>query len=492
MTHPYHNVSKVRLYTALLSLVLSVLAYYLDDIINRDGILYMDMADAYLRDGLTATAQLYNWPFFSILVAYFHQLSSLSFEISGQVINTLLFVLFTDSLVLLSSKILPTPRQLIIAAALILCFYSINEYRDYIIRDIGYWAFCSLALYRFIRFLEAPNFQNATFWQLSALIAILFRVEGAVILLGLPLYLFLNHYPIKAFKHVLQLNYLLIAGMLVTVVFAIGQSDTTTAFGKINTLINYVNVDSFLSQFNSKADIIGSQVLVRFSADYGGLILASGLIVMLAVKLFKALTLGLVTLYIASIWQQRNQVLAPHKYRRLLVYFSALNILILLVFIFQQYFLVTRYAVMALTSLFLLMLPRICTSIETLWLGKKKLLLSIVASILLLGLIDNLTQSNSKIFIKNTAIWAAQNLPEESLVLTDDKFIRYYFNAHQPKSTLSKKEVTSYSDYNYLIIVEKKRNKARSKLLDAIDLKPIYNNENKRGDRATIYKIIAD
>ena len=492
MTHANQNLSKVRLFTALLSLVLSVLAYYLDDVINRDGILYMDMADAYLQNGLSATAKLYNWPFFSILVAYVHQLSSFSFELSGQIINTLLFVLFTDSLVLLSSKILPTPRQLVIAAVLILSFYSINEYRDYIIRDIGYWAFCSLALYRFIRFLEAPNLRNATFWQLAAVIAILFRIEGAVILLGLPLYLFLDHPPVRAIKNVLQLNYLLLAVTVIIAIFTLGQSDITAAFGKINTLLNYINVDSFLSRFNNKADIIGSQVLVRFSANYAGLVLASGLIVMLAVKLFKALSIGLVTLYIASIWQQRNQALIPHKYRRLLVYFAALNILILLVFLFQKYFLVTRYAVVALTSLFLLMLPRICTSIETLWLGKKKLLLSLVAVILLLGLIDNLTQSNSKVFIKNTAIWAAQNLPEESLVLTDDEFIRYYFNSHQPKSTLSKNEITSYRDYNYLIIVEKKRNKARSTLANAIDLEPIYNNENKRGDSATIYKIITD
>lgn len=75
-----NNFLKIRAFTALTSLLLSVFAYYSNDIINSDGILYMNMADAYLKGGLAETVKMFNWPFFSILVAYIHQFTSLSLK----------------------------------------------------------------------------------------------------------------------------------------------------------------------------------------------------------------------------------------------------------------------------------------------------------------------------------------------------------------------------------------------------------------------------
>ncbi|HHA19656.1 MAG TPA: hypothetical protein ENK70_08130, partial [Methylophaga sp.] len=89
---------------ALISLLLSILALYSDDIINSDGIMYIELSQAYLDGGLIASAKVYNWPFFSILVALIHQITQLSLETSTYVLNTILFVLLTDVLVLISNK----------------------------------------------------------------------------------------------------------------------------------------------------------------------------------------------------------------------------------------------------------------------------------------------------------------------------------------------------------------------------------------------------
>ena len=90
---------KIRAFTALASLLLSVFAYYSNDIINNDGILYMNMAEAFLQGGLAETVKLFNWPFFSILVASIHQLTSLPLETSANILNALLFVLLLDTLI---------------------------------------------------------------------------------------------------------------------------------------------------------------------------------------------------------------------------------------------------------------------------------------------------------------------------------------------------------------------------------------------------------
>jgi len=501
-----HSLFKIRAFTALASLLLSIFAYYSNDIINNDGILYMNMAEAYLQGGLEETVKLFNWPFFSIVVAYIHKLTSLPLEISAYTLNALLFVVLIDTLILISNKIQLNSQQLVIAAILFICFQSFNEYRDFIIRDFGYWAFTALTLYRFILFLEKPTLVNASFWQLFAFVAVLFRVEGITILLGLPLYLFIYHSPKIALKQSLKLNYLFIFGIIATAALAIEMSGFTAAFSKITTISNYIDPEIFLASFKEKTSIIESQVLNQYSAKYSAFILSSGLIFMLFYKVIKAMSLGYLGLFLFSWWQKQKIEVMP--YRSLILYFTALNLVILLAFLFHEYFMSRRYSMVTLISLLLLMLPRLTSIIAQAWTSRNKWLLSIIGLILLIGLVDGITQSRSKTYIKDTAIWASQNLPENSTVITDDKIIQYYYQSHQPKATLSKVFVGPYSSdnyqhlfnrikkdylaYDYLIIVEKRNNKKIKPILAEMELEAIYSQETKHHHKASVYKILTD
>lgn len=488
MNQTFSDISKIRLGTALISLLLSVFAFYFNDIINRDGVMYMEMSQAYLEGGLLASAKIYNWPFFSIVIAHIHQITHLPLEISASVLNTLLFVLLIDVLVLLSHKILPNTRQLVIAALFFLCFQTLNEYRDFVIRDIGYWYFCSLTLYRFMRFLDLPTTRNGTLWQLTAITAVLFRVEGVVILLALPFYLFAIH-PFKlAIKQELQLNYLFIIGILISIPLLLTQSDISMAFGKINQMTRYINPDLFLTKFNNMTAIIEDQILPKFSDEYSGLIFGSGLIIMLFYKLIKALSIGYVGIYLYGLRQKIH--LHSRPYKHLIVYFLVLNLIILLVFIFSKYFISTRYALLAAISLLLLMLPTLCALLEKAWSSRNKPILLITGLILFVSLGDSMTSSNSKLYIKNVAIWASQNIPRNSTVLTDDEFIEYYFDSHQPAAQLTReKRISSYKKYDYLVVVDKLKNKELKTQLITMNIEPVFSIKNKRGDKATVYLI---
>ena len=497
---------KIRAFTALASLLLSVFAYYSNDIINNDGILYMNMAEAFLQGGLAETFKLFNWPFFSILVASIHQLTSLPLETSANILNALLFVLLLDTLILISKKFQLNPQQLAVAAMLFICFQSFNEYRDFIIRDFGYWAFSTLALYRFILFLEKPSITNATLWQLIAVAAVLFRVEGIVILLGLPLYLFIYHSPKVALKQIVKLNYLFILAIISVTVFTIELSGISAAFNKITTVTKYISPDVFLDRFNQKTSIIETQVLNQYSVKYSAFILSSGLIFMLCYKVIKALSLGYLGLFLFSWWQKNKIPAVP--YRNLIIYFAALNIVILLTFLFHEYFMSRRYAMVTLISLLLLMLPRLTDLIVQAWTARNKWLLAVIGLVLLIGLVDGITQSRSKAYIKETAIWASQNLPANSTAITDNTIIQYYYQSHQPKAALSKVWVGAYSsngyqdnfekilktslNYDYLIVVEKYNNIKIKKLLATMKLEQIYSQETKRHNKASVYKILTD
>lgn len=487
--HPCHNISKIRLHTALLSLVLSVLSFYLDDIINRDGIKYVNMAEIFLSSGFNDAAQIMGWPFFSILIAYIHKITTLPFEYSAYLINSFLFVLVTDSFILLSNRILQNKQHLIYSSLFILCFYSLNEYRDFIIRDVGYWAFCSLSLLHFIHFLESPSWKNALFWQLLTIVSILFRIEGIIILLALPLYLFSYRSLKLAFYQASQLYFLLLTSLLLIGLFSLGLADVSSLIERLASERHYSGLLHLFDVFNHKVNIISSQVLNKHSQEYAALILGSGLLVMLIYKLIKGVTIAYLGLYFISRWQQKNTFQFPYQY--LLTYFLFLNILILVAFLFHGYFMSTRYMILTLLTALLLMLPRLCDFIESLWLTRNKRMLTLVGLILFIGLVDSVTSSRSKSYIKATAIWAGQNLPENVSILTDNTFIRYYFNSQKPTSNLYlENNINTYKKYNYLIVVEKRHNKELKEMLQQMDIQSQYSLENKRGDKTTIYKVL--
>ncbi|MFC6805984.1 hypothetical protein ACFQE2_09740 [Methylophaga thalassica] len=116
----------------------------------------------------------------------------------------------------------------------------------------------------------------------------------------------------------------------------------------------------------------------------------------------------------------------------------------------------TRYAVMLITALMLLMLPSMCRLIDEYWQAKNKVALVLISLLLLASLIDSCTTSVTKGYIKETAIWASQHLPENSRVLTNDIFIDFYFHENEPKTQLKlNRELEGSPDFDYLLVVEK-------------------------------------
>jgi len=245
------DITRIRFFTAFASLLLSLQAVYFDDIINRDGIMYLQMSEAYLSGGLAAAKAIYDWPVFSILIAWLHQFTTLPLESCGFILNSFFFIVLTDALVLISSLLIKSRQQLTIAAALILCFVPINEYRDFILRDPGYWAFSSIALYHFMQFTKNPNYFSATLWQVFIVTAVLFRIEGSVLLLALPVYLFFTFPTLSAVGYFLQSLYLAIAAAILALLTLASQAELSDAFGKFESILQYLNFDTYIEKLGN-------------------------------------------------------------------------------------------------------------------------------------------------------------------------------------------------------------------------------------------------
>ncbi|MTI63690.1 hypothetical protein [Methylophaga sp.] len=483
--------TQIRLITAVISLFLSLAAYYFDDIINRDGVMYMEMVQAYMSGGLNAMADIYDWGFFTLLVAWLSELFSSPIEFTASALNSILFVVFTDALLLISRQLLPNLRQIAIAAVLILAFFSINDYRDFIIRDIGYWAFTTLGLYHLIRYQSSFTVFHAVSWQIAILTAVLFRIEGVVLLGLLPLFVFYKQPLRTAARNWINLNSLVLPLLVTLSAIVVGQEGWVQAFGKFSDYLAYINTEALTLRAEQKLTILEEKILTPFSAEYSALILYSGLLVMLAYKLLEGLSIGYLILLGFARWQNRQRIAIPH--RNLIVWFFILNLIILMAFLFRQYFVVSRYCVMTVVSLFLLVLPYLTRLIEETWLSRRRWWLGLFAFIVLAGLIDTFHSTNSKAYIKNTAIWAAHELQAEDRLITDDEFIQYYLKREKTNVTITYRpqKLGNYQNFDYILLVEKRRPTAL-KPLSGIRLELVHQEKNQRGNRASVYRVVKD
>lgn len=481
---------QLRIMLATLSLLLSVFALLSDDIINNDGILYIQMAEAFMQGGLAAMANLYDWPFFALLVGLISQLTGLNPETSAGVLNALLFVVFTDALLLIAKQLLPNFRHLTIAALLILLFYSINDYRDFVIRDIGYWAFISLALLQFIYFLRDRCWQHALLWQIFGLVALLFRIEASIILLVMPLFVLIRDQKRLLFKSLLQLYSLLMVAGLMVVIAMIAGVGWTEAFGKLGSIVNYLNLTGFQNQFADNSQIIADNILHPVADDEAGRVLFFGLIGMLAMELLLGLSAAYLLILLLT-WKVRMPVFASQE-SKAITFFLLINISILTIFCLQHYFVTSRYCVMAFVALFLLVLPRLTSFIDAIFVQRKRGLQVLVALLLIYSLGDMMYRSNSKTYIPQIAKWAVEQLPPDSKLLTSSEFVVYYADkyAEDDLDITLHPTLEDYHQFDYLVLVEKLDDQTLIKQLTSMSLQAMFSYENERGDKASIYQVL--
>jgi len=174
---------------AILSIITLFIAVNTQNPINNDGILYLQTAEAFANSGLQEAVKHYNWPFYSIFIAWLSKLTHLSFENSTYVLNAVLLVIIVISFIALIEELGGSRFVQFLGALIILSHPQLHHYQHYIIRGFGYWAFSLLALLNFIRFYKYLKWRYALSWGIFISIAILFRPEGLVLCCFGPLVL---------------------------------------------------------------------------------------------------------------------------------------------------------------------------------------------------------------------------------------------------------------------------------------------------------------
>ncbi len=490
----------IYLISALLSLLISLWLFASNDIISRDATVYIEVAQAFHSGGISAAFAVWKWPFYSIVIDIVHQLTGLGFDHSAYLLTIIFETVITVTFVKVYSKIAFDGARLWVAMLFILTFLALNDYKADIIRGYGFWAFTLIAVYQFITYFQTKCKSSAFLWQISIIIAALFRPEAVVFAALAPLYFLFNRDSslVENIKQLLMLHSVFyLVGFLAMGVIASSNQIRDAIFSNLPAQVDYFSPEKIFYNFNVAVENFIQYVLpFDYSARYSYLILASGLLSMLLFKLVNNLTLIYSGIWLTGSYKRWIN-LKQESY--IIYYFAFIAFLILGVFITSKLFISSRYTVLLLLLIGLIISQYLDYLIAYLNEQKKVVGLSLLSIFIAFQFLDGVISTGAKKTpIKQSAEWVIGVIKPGDRVACNE--MRYAHYTQQKCFLADNRFYKSYSssdiqflknnNYTYLLLWVKHKNSKMLKLLEQDDnLVPLKRFENRKKDVGLVYKI---
>ncbi|EKD54317.1 MAG: hypothetical protein ACD_60C00096G0003 [uncultured bacterium] len=482
-----------------LSILLSGLAAFSTSVINPDAICYLQSAKTFPLGFMNAVHVCGQaaWPFYSMLIFGMVSITHLSYTAAAYVLNGLFSLISVVTFIAIVRLFTISSRIIGLAAFIILFAHMFNDLRSEIIRDHGYWAFYLVSLFFFLRYwLSSERFYFAVLWGMALIAATLFRIEGAIFLLLLPLTaFFMPRLRVGARIHAfLQLNiltFIVIAFMIFWILLHPAYS-----FSRLNEVqFQFLHgISELTKNYNLASHALALHVLSVYSARDTGLILFCMLVGWYITNVIGNVSL-IYAVLIGYAWYKR---ISPFKEMRVAVWmYIAVNILITAVFLIDHLFLAKRY-LMALSLVFMLWVPFALDDLLKQWAVRKWPVIAAVFFIVIFGISGVVHFGYSKQYIRDAGDWLAIHTREHAKIYSNDIQVLYYSN-HFGNSIFAKADEFAdihkianhqWQQYDYLALRTNKHHLAvNSPILDEIKQKPIVIFHNKRGDFVAIYQV---
>lgn len=469
--------------------------------VDEDGVLYLEVAKRIAARDYQSALALYNWPFFSWLIASVHQFTGLGLLTAARFLEALFFGIAAYALLTLTERA-GGGKTAIISVALLL--FSSNEIvghaLTWIMRDQGFWAFYLLGLVFFERYARLTLWKDALLWQVCCFLAMLFRIEALTFFIVLPLCLLSGSNPgTRNRLPVLAKAYSLTPVAVLAMIFLAMHFDLNIGrFSEAYTRLHdsYVGITSGLA---SRAEVFGRDVLNPYIDRYalGGLLLTLGLAVV--GKILSAS--GLLPAALSVLWLRKRHIV-PEPLATIFSWAAAVNLLNIVVAILSAYILMDRHAIGLAFILFILaglMLERLVNQLRsnprTSGMPFTRYSVAVLLSLIVIGhglyanLIKNLEPENYR---KDAVVWLKQHAPNETNIFYSDARLRYY--AQVPWQGRDKNWPASIDSinaqpipYKYLVLTIRGEDPMQQKLLQRLDrYKAIKTFKNKGNNYAVV------
>jgi 4-amino-4-deoxy-L-arabinose transferase-like glycosyltransferase len=416
--------------TILCSLLLSLAAVLGDDVINRDAISYLMAADAYRESGLPGLLAYYNWPLFPVLIALTGSALGIGSLAAAYLLQALLSALVCVAFVALVARLFRNTALTWLAAFTILFYPELNNIRPDIIREQGYLASLLGAVYCTLRYVSAPALQWAAGLAFSIALATLFRIEGVVMALCLPLLTLLDRdQPWRRRWSRAAVLYGLAAapfGIGAAVWLMLGFNEPWAA-GKLQEASGFVGDlgGPFLERLSQRAGQMETEVFEGPYDNWGLVALLGG---SMAIVLYRFVTgIGIVALGLALYGLPR----CPVPQRRIVLFLVGVSLLAPMLFALDRGFVTSRYLLPASFAVLLLAplgAARLLEGFRNARGGASRALAAALIGTLALALvIDSLREFRTdKRHLKAAGEWLEANVRPGDAILTDSSRVAYY------------------------------------------------------------------
>lgn len=470
--------NKLRVKIALLGLCLSLVTFFMGGMINRDGVIYLETAKVFEESGFIASFRQFKWPFYSIVISTINSITSLTLENSAYFLNAIIMLILLDSFVRLYWELNSKIRYLWMPAVILLAFIGLNDYRQLIVRDWGYWAFLFLALLYFIKAYKKESISSYLLWQVFIILAFLFRIEAAAYLLLLPLLLLIKKRSIVSFISSISL-------VLASVGLLIFYNANWYEGGRVPELLAYIDVISYVNRFVEYSYIVASHALRHHAESNAVLFTLSGLLGVVIVK--TVAKLGMVYIAIIVLGKLWNKALKNFEYLFVNI-LIAVSFGIVFIFFCNSKIIAGRYIVSV--TLFILLYVTYYAEViyDKIKSNNNYWMIGLFASILLLNLIAGIKHSDTKKkYIKEMGVWVQNNISNTATVTFNDSRLYYYSDGIYRKNMTRNLDLRNNQ---YALLRIKKNDIEYNELIQQGKLVKVHAMTAESGDSAVLFKII--
>lgn len=423
------------------SLILSMISIHFSPLINRDGMLYIRVAELITNGETEQALTLFNWPFLSFGLAALAKVLPVSLLGLAYAITLVFSALATWLLVLLLQRG-SNEENIWWAVFFALCFTGFNEYRPSVLRDWPAWLFMLSAVWFFLNYLEKARWLDALLFFLSITLGAAFRLEAAAMVVPLSLLLLYK----RGFRSAESWCFFAPPLLLMVGGLAVLASDGEGLGGRLGQYLSIINPLTIVEQFGVAASALAGAVLNEFSREFARPVLFFGLLSMIPVIVLRFLWLPLL-LFAA---ERRHGKVVSGDFASVFFWLAVTWLLIDSIYLLRHFFLSSRYLV----PLMMFMLPFLYGA----FLGVKRRIDSravwygLLFLLVMQALSANIaTRGRDKLAIIESGAWLERHVPTDASVHINDGRVSFYAG----RGYFSDEEVTAIdenSDWNVIYV----------------------------------------
>ena len=451
------------------SLLLSLIAVMGTATVGRDAALYIDVAQQATEHGPNVAWASFDWPWFSLLLAATHSILRLPLELSAYLWCALFFA--GTSALMVDCVRQRSPDITRWACLVMLAMPAVNAFRNDIIRECGFWFFCTLALWLALRWQARGGWLRAAFIHMAIVAAALFRLEALLLIPALALWQLPSLWSSSRRLSFFQFSLLPILGLLVVSVTGVLMSARVVLY------LDMIEPRGVFASFQMLCDQFANSLINKYSQDEAGRIIFFGILATMTITFVKLMGPFAVPFILRRNWGVLGIYWRDY---RPFAWAALLYLVVLVLFFIKQQFMNARY----MSFLNLLFVPVLAMGLAAFAREFPRLGKGLVVLALLVMLSNVISTGAGKTHYIEAGRWMSSHVEPDAPTYFSDGRISYYAGRGYVLPVLTQEEAISPAhagDYRYFVIEAKGDEPWLNEWLAAHKLRILEHFANRKG-----------